>query len=175
MSNKVVTLDVREDIQRGREPFSRIMQAAGSLRPDEDLLLIAPFEPKPLYGVLAQQGFEHESHLGADGAWEVRFTRAAKEKARSSSPAGSPATARPESQTACAGTPEVEVDARGLEPPQPLVTILEAVAKLPKGVRLRALTDRRPMHLYAQLEERGFTGESKEQPDGSFVTYVNRR
>ena len=66
------------------------------------------------------------------------------------------------------------MDARGLEPPQPLVKILEALATLPAGAQLRARTDRRPMHLYAQLEERGFTGESEEQKDGSFVTHVRR-
>ncbi len=73
------------------------------------------------------------------------------------------------------GTRIIEVDARGLEPPQPLVKILEAVSNLPQGAELRARTDRRPMHLYAQREERGFKGESEEQPDGSFLTYVRRR
>jgi hypothetical protein len=31
------------------------------------------------------------------------------------------------------------------------------------------------MHLYAQLESRGFIAETKEQDDGSFITYVSRR
>ncbi|MBK7999202.1 MAG: DUF2249 domain-containing protein [Verrucomicrobia bacterium] len=66
------------------------------------------------------------------------------------------------------------VDARGLEPPQPLVTILEALTQLPAGAQMRALTDRRPMHLYGQLTERGFVGESEEQPDGSFITHIRR-
>ena len=52
--------------------------------------------------------------------------------------------------------------------------ILEALAALPEGARLRARTDRRPMPLYAQLEKRGFLGESEEQPDGSFITHVRR-
>ena len=69
----------------------------------------------------------------------------------------------------------MEVDARGLEPPQPLVKILEALNELEQGMRLRAHTDRRPMHLYAQLEQRGFTGDTQEQEDGSFITYVCRR
>jgi hypothetical protein len=68
----------------------------------------------------------------------------------------------------------VEVDARGLEPPQPLVTILEAVEALPARAALLARTDRRPLHLYPQLEERGFTGTTEEQPDGSFVTLIAR-
>ncbi|MCI0537122.1 MAG: DUF2249 domain-containing protein [Verrucomicrobiales bacterium] len=66
------------------------------------------------------------------------------------------------------------VDARGLEPPQPLVVILEALARLPEGVELRARTDRRPLHLYAQLKARGFSGETEEQHDGSFVTSIRR-
>ncbi len=68
----------------------------------------------------------------------------------------------------------IELDARGLEPPQPMMVILEAVARLPAGAELKAHTDRRPMHLYAQLLERGFTGESEEQNDGSFVTHIRR-
>ena len=67
-----------------------------------------------------------------------------------------------------------EVDARGLEPPQPLVRILEALTALPGRAELRARTDRQPMHLYAQLEARGFVGETEEQSDGSFITHIRR-
>jgi TusA-related sulfurtransferase len=66
------------------------------------------------------------------------------------------------------------VDARGLEPPQPLVVILEAITRLPENGELRAQTDRRPLHLYPLLEQRGFTGETEEQSDGSFVTTIRR-
>jgi len=69
----------------------------------------------------------------------------------------------------------IDIDARGLEPPQPIVTILEALERLPNGAQLRARTDRRPMHLYAQLEERGFVGDTEAQPDGSFVTRIRPR
>jgi TusA-related sulfurtransferase len=66
----------------------------------------------------------------------------------------------------------ITVDARGLEPPQPLVRILEAASQLAPGGELVAKTDRRPMHLLPLLEERGFLTQSEEQPDGSFVTHV---
>ena len=68
----------------------------------------------------------------------------------------------------------VTLDARGLEPPRPLVVILESLEGLPEGAEIRAHTDRRPMHLYAMLEERGYTGESEEQHDGSFITTIRR-
>ena len=71
--------------------------------------------------------------------------------------------------------PDVTVDVRGLEPPQPLVRILEMLATLSGDAGLHAQTDRRPMHLYPQLELRGFVGETEEQTDGSFITHIRRR
>ncbi len=68
----------------------------------------------------------------------------------------------------------IEVDARGLEPPQPMVRILEAATDLPPGVTLYARTDRRPMHLYAQLEARGLRAETFPETDGSFLTHIRR-
>ena len=68
----------------------------------------------------------------------------------------------------------VELDVRGLEPPQPLVVILESLARLPDGLALRARTDRRPLHLYPLLTERGFCGETEEHHDGSFITIIRR-
>ena len=56
---KIVTLDVREDIRQGREPFEKIMAAVDRLEPDETLLLINSFEPRPLYRVMVRNGFSH--------------------------------------------------------------------------------------------------------------------
>jgi hypothetical protein len=69
----------------------------------------------------------------------------------------------------------IELDARELEPPQPLMRILEILETLPEGATLRARTRWRPSLLFAQLEDRGFAGESKEQPDGSYVTHIRHR
>lgn len=172
MSSQTVTLDVREEIRHGGEPFSKIMSAVAQLRPDENLLLLAPFEPKPLFAVLAKQGFNHTAREIENADWEVLFTRSGEKPnaVNTSAP-----VQREVRQVDTGGGCWIDVDARGLEPPQPLVTILEALANLPAGAELRAHTDRRPMHLYAQLEERGFTGESEEQNDGSFVTKIRRR
>jgi len=175
MSTRIVTLDVRADIRSGREPFGKIMQAVASLKDDDQLRLIAPFEPAPLYGVLGQRGFVHETKPTPEGDFEVLFTRGPGGVAKPQVAAAAPQAAPGSPNRACTGTPVLDVDARGLEPPQPLVKILEALATLPEAAQLRARTDRRPMHLYAQLEERGFVGETEEQPDGSFVTHVRRR
>lgn len=164
-NDDTVTLDVRPEIRAGREPFGRIMETVSRLKDGERLRLFAPFEPVPLFGVLAQQGFAHEARRTASGDWEVIFSRSAgATRVPAKTPAASPSPC-------CCSSP-VDVDARGLEPPQPLVVILEALTQLPPGRVLRARTDRRPLHLYAQLEERGFTGRTEEQSDGSFVTTI---
>lgn len=75
--DKTVTVDVREDIRQGREPFDRIMAAVGRLEPGETLLLINSFEPLPLYRVMEQNGFTHWTERTADGAWKIYFRRGA--------------------------------------------------------------------------------------------------
>jgi hypothetical protein len=72
---KTVVLDVREEIRQGGEPFQRIMMTANGLSVDQDLELWAPFEPKPLFGVMAGMGYEHEAQPEGDGDWRVRFFR----------------------------------------------------------------------------------------------------
>jgi uncharacterized protein (DUF2249 family) len=71
----MATLDVRPIIAAGDEPFDLIMAAVGALEANEDLVVIAPFEPVPLEGVLGSQGFTYDAvDLGA-GDWQVTFTR----------------------------------------------------------------------------------------------------
>jgi uncharacterized protein (DUF2249 family) len=72
---KIVIVDVRDDIRAGREPFQKIMAAVERLQADETLLLINCFEPRPLYRVMAQHGFTHWAEQTADGDWKVYFTR----------------------------------------------------------------------------------------------------
>jgi len=172
MNNKTVTVDVRDDIRGGREPFSRIMNAAAALQANERLLLIAPFEPVPMFRVLEKQGFVHTGKATASGDWEILFTRRPETQPMEAALAEVPKN--PRNGAASDPAQVVEVDARGLEPPQPLVKILESVAALPAGAELRACTDRRPMHLYAQLKERGFAAVTEEQPDGTFLTHIRR-
>ena len=173
MSSKTITLDVRDDIRHGREPFSKIISATAALQPDEQLLLIAPFEPKPLFAVLGKQGFSHTAKVTGSGDWEVVFLRLAS---ASTDPIPPTAASNEFRNQTPLSTEEVwEVDARGLEPPQPMVKILETLAALPAGKILRARTDRRPMHLYPQLEQRGFLAETEEQSDGSYLTQIRHR
>lgn len=81
-----LVLDVRDDLRRGVEPFPKIMAAIERLAPGQSLVLIAPFEPRPLYHVLAAQGFRHEAEEIEERHWRVKFFRIQ---------AKDPSTARP--------------------------------------------------------------------------------
>jgi uncharacterized protein (DUF2249 family) len=164
MHNKIITLDVREDIRSGREPFSKIMKAAAAVASDERLKIIAPFEPVPLFHVMKRQGFDHVAKPNEAGDWEVLFTRNNQPVADVKTQTEPPLSPQP--------VTHLEIDARGLEPPQPMVKILEALATISTDSELIARTDRRPMHLYAQLEARGYVGQTEEQSDGSFLTHI---
>lgn len=74
MKAEVITLDVRDDVRSGREPFPRIMEAVGHLRDGDTLRVIAPFEPRPLINLLTRQGFECEVTSLPEGDFEVVFT-----------------------------------------------------------------------------------------------------
>jgi uncharacterized protein (DUF2249 family) len=173
MSTKIITLDVRPDFRSGQHPCDKIQNVLGNVGETETLRLLVPFEPVPLYEVAASKGLDHAASQSPDGDWEVLFSH-------QSVPNPEPAIAAPP-VTACGcgcsatGSTEImDVDARGLEPPQPMVKILETLATLPTDAALRAHTDRRPIHLYPMLEARGFAGQSEEQSDGSFITHIRR-
>ena len=75
IATAATTLDVRPTLEQGGEPFMEIMQAAAGIQPGEWLVIIAPFEPAPLYGALGGRGFSHTTQRRAEDEWIIRFTR----------------------------------------------------------------------------------------------------
>jgi uncharacterized protein (DUF2249 family) len=160
-----VVLDVREQVRAGEEPYHRIMRAVGTLKGNQVLQLCNIFEPVPLYNVLQQRGFIHWTERRGPEEWWVTFYRPARPLEAASVPSVSQAA------PVVTDAPLV-VDARELEPPQPMARILEALPKIEAGGQLLAMTDRRPMLLYPKLEDRGFKYATEETPNGWFETRI---
>ena len=154
-----VLLDVRDDIRRGEEPFTRIMTAVRELEGDQALVLRVPFEPIPLYDVLGKRGFQHWTERRAADDWSVTFYRESRP---------SPAPAAP---TASQGR---VIDVRGLEPPQPMLEVLDAIDRLESGVELEVRHDRRPTLLYPLLDERGYVHDTDEPEPGLVRIRIRR-
>lgn len=60
---------------------------------------------------------------------------------------------------------DIELDVCGLEPPEPLERVLEALSALEPGRRLRMLIDREPRPLYRILDRNGYAWEANCRPD----------
>lgn len=69
-------------------------------------------------------------------------------------------------------TDEVLVDARWLEPPEPFEKVIRAMALLRPGQSIRLLLHREPFPLYTVLAERGFSHETRMEPDGTYVILI---
>ncbi len=73
------------------------------------------------------------------------------------------------------GAPEVvTLDVRGLEPPLPLVRVLQRLETLGANERLEMIHDRKPMLLYPQLDARGFVHETTEPALGVVRVLIAR-
>lgn len=153
-------LDVRPMLKAGDEPFGTIMEAVARLEPGQSLKLLAPFKPVPLFGVLGARGFEPHAREIGNGDWEVLF-----------SPVGS-APEEQETKKPYASLewpePRVELDNRHLDPPEPMVRVLEAVETLAPGETIAALLPREPLFLYEELKARGHDWRGGFAADGSF-------
>lgn len=68
-------VDVRPMIADGVEPFPTLIAAVEALADGEEFIVIAPFEPVPLEGVLSSQGFEYVAVELGGGDWQVTFRR----------------------------------------------------------------------------------------------------
>ncbi|HEY6166617.1 MAG TPA: DUF2249 domain-containing protein [Verrucomicrobiae bacterium] len=70
-------LDVRPLLARGEEPLPTIRARVSALKPDQGLIVIAPFLPSPLIMLLGGEGFKSKVERGGPGEWIVYFWREA--------------------------------------------------------------------------------------------------
>jgi uncharacterized protein (DUF2249 family) len=152
-----------------RQKHALIFKRWAELPVGAHFVLVNDHDPVPLYYQFAAQfpgAFNWEYLLSGPDEFQVRITRLAE------SPTSAPIT-----PPSCSGSRPVaanEVDARGLEPPEPMMRILAAAENLPAGTTLTALTDRRPLHLYPELDARKIVHNSEQMPDGSWRTTLKR-
>ena len=79
--NKFKRFDVREMLSRGVEPLPEIRKRVNALKPDEGLIIVAPFLPSPLIELLGGEGFESKVERGTGADWIVYFWRKAEREA----------------------------------------------------------------------------------------------
>lgn len=73
--NQFKRFDVRDLIRRGVESFPEIRKRVDALKPDEGLIVIAPFLPSPLIEKLNSEGFLSKIERGNGADWIIYFWR----------------------------------------------------------------------------------------------------
>ena len=164
--------DVREIPCRVKH--AQIFQRWTELPVGQHFVLINDHDPVPLR-------YQFEAEFPGEFSWKYLVTGPDEFRVKitrlrgMASPARAPLVATTPHAPLSPTTEHVqEIDARGLEPPEPLIRILDALESLPAGVQLRAITDRNPCHLFGEAEQRGFRHDTTEQPDGRWVTLLDR-
>ncbi len=157
----MVTVDVRPEVQAGVDPFKKIMDAVDKLSEGEGLHLINSFEPVPLYTVMKMKGFDHKTEY-KDGAYHIYFFK---------SEAGTPQEKEEEE-----GEEKViELDVRGLEPPEPMVRIIEKLPEVKKNTVLLVHHHREPLLLYEKLEHLGFQATTQKIEEGYYQVRITKK
>jgi uncharacterized protein (DUF2249 family) len=161
-AERLVDCDVREDLRNGIEPFRRILDATRDLPLGSVLRVRAIFEPAPLYDVLARHGLAHATERLAADDWRVWFYRDVDVTPAAYEPAASDDAV-------------IVLDVRGLEPPEPMVRTLEALAEMPRGKTLVQINVRVPQYLLPKLTERGFVYDIREQSPELVRLFIRHR
>jgi hypothetical protein len=152
----VADLDATAMLARGEEPLQAILAAAAALPPGMVLHVRSPFEPLPLYQVMAERGFEHRSSQFGAQDWSSWFWHT-----------GHPPEAARDLR-AEAPAPEGVIDLRHLSPPEPMLWILEATARSREPIRVMLRWF--PTPLVEMLEPQGWiVREEHSGPEGVVV------
>jgi len=169
--NSTSTVDLTHfDVRRipCRVKHAQIFQRWAELPVGSHFVLVNDHDPVPLYyqfEALFRGAFTWEYLVDGPTEFHVKITRLAP------SPFAVPPP--PPRRPAANGTPE-ELDLRGMEPPEPMLRILERLEATAPGGTFAARTDRQPIHLFAELTARGAQHTCEAANDGSWLTTITR-
>ena len=151
-AERIRDIDVRPIIAAGADPLKNIMAFVKSLKPDEAMHLINSFEPIPLYSVLQKKGYDHWTEK-LDNVFNVYFYKTNNV----SNNVDAPSLSSPFNPDKISEESEIiEIDVRELEPPEPMLRVLETLSEMDDNTILVVHHHRDPLMLYEKLEERGF-------------------
>lgn len=68
-------IDTRPIFDEGGVPCELILETANQASVGQELTLLVPFEPVPLYMKLGRLGYDHSASQEADGTWRALFRR----------------------------------------------------------------------------------------------------
>ncbi len=162
----IVTLDVRPVIESGADPFKDIMRVLKDMPETQTLKIINVFEPVPLIKILEGKGYKTWTEAVHDNEYHTFFQiepAASKEEALAEMPFSEGSF---EEKLAGFGSNIREIDVRHLEMPEPMVTILKELERLPENFALFVNHKKVPQFLLPELKQRQYQWTYREMTPG---------
>lgn len=160
----IVELDVRTEIESGKDPLNLILKAVKPLQPGQVLKLINSFEPVPLMLLLEKQGFETYVEVINNNLVNTYFHKKTESTLLKTEV---PANSSDWDEVIKRYDGKLKtIDVRTMEMPLPMHTILESLNKLPEDQALFVYHKRIPVFLLPELEDQHFSYRIKEISDG---------
>lgn len=148
-------LDVRPLLENGEDPLLHVIHLSMMVPPDGYMLLDAPFNPTPLRGVLAGQGFSSWGRKMGGGHWRIAFRRDGLGTGGDQTSAEDCPGPSGEARTWREGE-EIHMDVRGLAPPLPMLSILRMCKTMGRDSVIIVHHERDPIYLIPELAELGW-------------------
>ena len=171
-SNQIIAFDVRDLIAEGKDPLRQIQQKVKEIKPGEALKIINSFEPVPLIKLLEQQGFKSYLDQITSNLVETYFYRTNTSVSTEINTADTTSSGDWEQILQQFENNLQPIDVRHLEMPLPMMTILEALEKLPENKALYVHHKRIPVFLLTELRDRSFDYRIKEVQEGEVYLLI---
>ncbi len=175
---KIITFDVRPILDSGKDPLQNILSKIKELKIGEALLIINSFEPIPLYSLLAKKGFLHWMEK-SDELFKIYFYKEnGDENILENSVKDS------EEKLAAKINTElnehdfeniIEIDVHELQPPEPMMKILESLNRIDEKSVMLVYHHREPVLLYPILEERGYRAVCKKLDEDNYKILISKK
>lgn len=159
------TLDVRQYIKEGHDPFSLINNTLKKLPQDRILKLINTFEPVPLINIMSKRGYDYAVEHQSEALIITYFQKAANKQVSKQDSGKQEDYDKDKFNTVLSNYQEHDIETlsvKGLEMPMPMQIILETLENMAEDKVLYVHHFRIPQLLLPELENRGYQYQVKE-------------
>lgn len=168
---QIIDFDVRDLLASGQDPLTLILGKIKTVNPGQVLKIINTFEPVPLIKMLEKQGFIVYVDAIDESLVETYFYKEIGENEVSVEPTTNASSGWDEVVNRFADK-LVTIDVRELEMPQPMLTILSELDKLPEDRALYVHHKRIPVFLLPELADKNFDYRINEISDGNVLLLI---
>jgi len=172
---QIVVFDVRPIIASGGDPLKIINEKIKNLQHKQVLKIVNTFEPVPLMQLLQKKGFESYADVIEDNLVETYFYKNSETKIQSEDQEVAELSKNWDETFLKFKNNIQTIDVRSLEMPLPMLTILDALDKLPAETALYVYHKRIPVFLLPELSERKFDYRIKEISAGEVHLLIFRK